>query len=178
MPPNCGEDGIDELGRRFGVLSTTSETARVDIPVPLNKVGLVIGREGETIQSLQKQARNDKCSISFDTPQGCPGILVIKGPSLVALAFLEAEVKKLAGLDAGNERKDAFSGFSSAASDAGSSTASAAGTNVRSEANRQPRAIKENYGIIPCTMIGGKFHVLAQVIPRKFPTPTPLPSLR
>ena len=36
-------------------------------------------------------------------------------------------------------------------------------------AAHQPRAPKENYGIIPWTKVGGKFHFLAQVILCKFP---------
>ena len=180
MRPNSGEHGLDDLGRRLGQ-STISETARVEIRVPSNKIGLVIGRKGATIQTLQKQARNDNCSIIFDSsgPDGCPGLLVIKGPSLGTLAFLEAEVKKLVGLDAGDERQNVFSGFSSAASAEGSSAASAAGTSVRLEAKHLPRAIKENFGTMPWTKIDGKFHFLAQVVLCKFPSsPTAISLLK
>jgi hypothetical protein len=177
MPPNSESDDVHDLSHRIGGLSTSSNTTRVEIPVPSDKVGLVIGKQGATIKKLQKQARGAHCIIEFKTPpRGDPGTLVIEGGNQSAVDSFAEEVKKVAHLD------DFFSPMASAASAAstvGSRTASEAGT-VHAGGSHQPRAIKENFGIIPWTMVDRKFYFLAQVILFSLPKPpilTPPPPI-
>ncbi|KAJ1484264.1 hypothetical protein T484DRAFT_2021193 [Baffinella frigidus] len=165
MPRKREGNDVHDLGRRFESLST----ARVEIPVPGDKVGLVIGKQGATIQKLQKQAKAAHCFLEFKTPPiGHPGKLVIKGPDQGAVDSFAVEAKKIVHLD------DVFSPMSSTASAAsttvaeldttgGSRTASEAGTTAHSGGARQPRAIKENFGITPWTKVDDKFYFLAQV---------------
>ncbi|KAJ1484269.1 hypothetical protein T484DRAFT_1746684 [Baffinella frigidus] len=164
MPRKREGNDVHDLGRRFESLST----ARVEIPVPGDKVGLVIGKQGATIQKLQKQAKAAHCFLEFKTPPiGHPGKLVIKGPDQGAVDSFAVEAKKIVHLD------DVFSPMSSTASAAsttvaeldttgGSRTASEAGTTAHSGGARQPRAIKENFGITPWTKVDDKFYFLAQ----------------
>lgn len=170
MPPNNEGDGVDDLERRLGALSTVSNTTRVEISVPLDKVGRVIGRQGSTIQSLQEQARDDNCCITFDTPRGRPGILVIEGPTKGAVDSLAMHVKKVARLDDGGG--DGFSTVSSAASTASTIVRPRAGSGQR-KLKPPDRRLEGSFGILPWAKVGDKFYFLAQVILCTFPSPPP-----
>jgi len=161
MPPNSEGDGVDDIGigRRIGTLSTASNTTRAEIR-------FLWGRTGRSkIKRLKEQARDGNCSIRFDAGSG---VNVIEGTIQDVVDFYAVEVKIFMKMG-GGARTGRFSAPSSTASTAGPRTASAAGTIMPSGAARQPRAPEENYGIIPWTKVGGKFHFLAQVILCKFP---------
>ena len=46
-------DGMGGMGMDGGHMAMMNETSRIEIMIPGNKVGLVIGKGGETIRQLQ-----------------------------------------------------------------------------------------------------------------------------
>ena len=128
-----------------GEIDVTYEHS-VEIEIPSDKVGLIIGSKGATIKRLQRDAKKHGAHLELIQPrqQGQAGRVVIKANDTGVADFLEAEVKRTARLI---EPDDA-------------STLSVAAT---AENRRRSRQRKPSFGIVPWTKVGERFYCLVQV---------------
>jgi len=119
----------------------------VEIEIPSDKVGRIIGSRGATIKRLQRDAKKHGAHLELiqSELQGMhPARVVIKANSSVVADLLEAEVSRMARLI---EPDDA-------------STLSVAAT---AENRRRSRQRKPSFGIVPWTKVGERFYCLVQV---------------
>jgi predicted PilT family ATPase len=129
-----------------GEIDVTYEHS-IEIEIPSDKVGLIIGSRGATIKGLQLDAKKHGAHLELIQPRerGQAGRVVIRANSSVVVDLLEAEVKRTARLI---EPDDA-------------STLSAAAT---AENRRRPSWLKDpSFGIVPWTKVGERFYCLVQV---------------
>jgi len=131
-----------------GEIDVTYEHS-IEIEIPSDKVGLIIGSGGATIKGLQQNAERRRARLELIQPRerGQAGRVVIRANSSVVVDLLEAEVKRTARLI---EPDDA-------------STLSAAATAENRRTSWRPSWKDPSFGIVPWTKVGERFYCLVQV---------------